>query len=142
MHLLDPVAQGVHDELQGVRVANVEGITSAGVVHVVCLVVLDQPVVGGVVNPAEAQGRAQVVALSGVVVHHVQDDLDARVMVAAHHVLKLRHGTFRALGRGVFPVGGEKPQGVVSPVVLQPQVPQPVIVDELVDRHELHGRDT
>ena len=59
VHLGDPVAQRVHDQLQRVRVAHVEGVAGAGVVHVVALVVLDEAVVGRVVDALEAQRRAR-----------------------------------------------------------------------------------
>ncbi len=43
-------------------VAHVERVAGARVVHVERLVVLDEPVVGGVVDALEGQGRAHVVA--------------------------------------------------------------------------------
>ena len=59
VHLGDPVAQRVHDQLQRVRVPDVEGVPGAGVVHVELLVVLDQAVVRLVVDAPEAQRRAR-----------------------------------------------------------------------------------
>ena len=50
VHLGDPVAQRVHDQLQRVRVAHVQRVAGAGVVHVVARVVVDQAVVRGVVD--------------------------------------------------------------------------------------------
>ena len=77
VHLEDPVAQAVHDQLQHVRVPHVQRVAGAGVVHVVPPVVGDQPVVRRVVDALERQRRAQVVALGGVVVDDVEDHLDA-----------------------------------------------------------------
>ena len=77
VHLGDPVAQRVHDQPQRLVVADVEAVAGAGGVVVVALVAGHQPVVGLVVDAAEGQGRAQVVALGGVVVDDVEDDLDA-----------------------------------------------------------------
>jgi hypothetical protein len=37
VHLLDPVAQAVHDELQRARVRHVQRVAAARVVHVVAL---------------------------------------------------------------------------------------------------------
>ena len=48
-------------------------ITAAGIVHVVALVFLHQPVVGRVVYTAKAERRPHMVAFTRVVVHHVQD---------------------------------------------------------------------
>ena len=91
VHLGDPVAQAVHDELQHLRMAHVQAVAGAGVVHVVARLVGHQPVVGGIVDAAEAQHRAQVVALGGVVVDHVEDHLDARAVQRLHHRLEFRH---------------------------------------------------
>jgi hypothetical protein len=78
VHLGDPVAQRVHDHLQHVRVPHEQRVAGARGVHVVAAVAVDEPVVGGVVDAAERQRRAEVVALGRVVVDDVEDDLDAR----------------------------------------------------------------
>ena len=57
VHLGDPVAQRVHEQLQHARVLHVERVAAAGEVHVVARIVRHQPVVGGVVDAAEAQRR-------------------------------------------------------------------------------------
>ena len=80
------------------RVADVEGVTGAGVVHVVALVAIDQTVVGLIVNATERDRRAHVVAFGGVVVYHIQDHLDAGLMEGTHHGLELRHSTAREVG--------------------------------------------
>ena len=77
VHLQDPVAQRVHDQLQHVRVPHVEAVAGAGVVHVVAALSVDEPVVRGVVDALERQHRPEVVALGGVVVDDVEDHLDA-----------------------------------------------------------------
>ena len=142
VHLGDPVPQRVHDQLQGVRIADVERVARARVVHVVLLVVLDQAVVRGVVDAPQRERRAHVVALGGVVVDDVEDDLDVGVVQVAHHRLELLHlraGT--AARRGVGVVGREEGDRVVAPVVREALLLQVVVVEELVDRHELHGGD-
>jgi hypothetical protein len=91
VHLGDPVAQRVHQHLQHVRVAHVERVAAAGVVEVAAPVVGGEPVVAGVVDAAEAQRRPGLVALGGVVVDHVEDDLDAGRVQRPHHRLELAH---------------------------------------------------
>ena len=59
VHLQHPVAQAVHDELEHLRMAHVQGVAGAGVIHVVARVVGNQAVVSGVVDAAEAQHGAQ-----------------------------------------------------------------------------------
>ena len=39
VHLRDPVTQAVHDELQHLRMAHVERVAGAGVIHVVARIV-------------------------------------------------------------------------------------------------------
>ena len=99
MHLQHPVAQAVHDELQDPGMADVQRVAAAGVVQIVARVVGDQPVVRGVVDPAKRQRRAQVIAFSGMVVHHVENDLDARVVERLDHRLELPD-MVRAVRRG------------------------------------------
>ena len=145
VHLGHPVAQRVHDQLQRVRVPHVEGVPGARVVHVVPLVVLDEAVVGLVVDALEAERRPEVVALGGVVVDHVEDHLDAGRVHRLHHSLELLHLLSQALcipgARGVRRLRCEEGQGVVAPVVVQSLVEQGAVLDELVHRHELEGGD-
>ena len=54
VHLRHPVAQRVHDQLQHVRVPHEQAVAGAGGVVVVRRVAVDEPVVGGVVDAAEA----------------------------------------------------------------------------------------
>src|SRR6202008_1864528 len=75
VHVEHPVPQRVHDHLQHVRVPHEQAVSGAGGVHVVAPVVVYQPVVGGVVDAAEGQRGPEMVALGGVVVDPVEDDL-------------------------------------------------------------------
>ena len=137
VHLGHPVAQRVHDQLQRVGVADVEAVPGAGVVHVVARVVLDEPVVRRVVEALEAQRRAEVVALGGVVVDDVEDHLDAGRVQRPDHRLELLHLLAELTGRGVLGLRGEEAEGVVAPVVAQALVEQGAVLDELVHRHQL-----
>jgi hypothetical protein len=141
VHLGDPVAQRIHDQLQRLRRADVERVPGARVVHVVLLVVLDQPVVRGVVDALERQRGPEVVALGGVVVDDVEDDLDARLVQGAHHALELLHVLTGRGVAGVLVVRREEADRVVAPVVAQALLLQGVVLDELVHRHELDRGD-
>ena len=91
--------------------------------------------------PRNDERRAEVVALGGVVVDHVEDHLDAGRVQGPHHGLELVDDLL-ARGRGrVVVVRGQVGDRVVAPVVAQPQVDQAVVVDELVHRHQLDGGD-
>ena len=112
-----------------------------GGVHVVAPVVVHQPVVGGVVDAAEGQRGPQVVALGGVVVDHVEDHLDARLVQGADHGLELLHLLAADAAGRVGVVRGEEADGVVAPVVAQALLAQVAVGDELVHRHQLDRGD-
>ena len=79
------------------------------------------------------------VAFRGVVVHHVQDHLDAGIVQARHHFLEL--GKHESGDRGIARIGGEEADRVVAPVVGQSLVQQIAVVDEGVDRQQFDRRD-
>ena len=62
-----------------------------------------------------------VVALGGVVEHHVEDDLDARPVEGLHHVAELVHRAERVAARAVGRVRREEGDRLVTPVVDQPR---------------------
>jgi len=75
-----------------------------------------------------------------VVVHHVEQDLDAHRVEGLHERLELLHLLAALAGGGVLVVRGEIADRVVPPVVAQTVGDQPGVVDELVDRLQLDGR--
>ena len=141
MHLRDPVAQRVHDELQDLRRAHEEGIARARRIEVVPTIPVDEAVVGGIVDAAEREGWAHVVALCRVVVDDVEDDLDVSRVQGLDHRLELRDLCARVLCSRVCVVRGEVADRVVAPVVRQSLGLQRRIVRELLDRHELDRGD-
>jgi len=141
VHLLDPVAKGVHHQLEHVRLRHVEGVAATGVVRVVPTACL-QVVVVVVVDAAKAQRRAELVALGRVVVDHVEDDLESSGVHRLDHALELRHLTSARARGGVAGVGREVADGIVAPVVGESELEQVNLVDELVHRQQLDRRDT
>ena len=141
VHLGHPVAKAVHDQLQHVRVAHVHAVAGAGEVEVVARVVLHRAVVREVVDPAHRQRRAEVVALGGVVVHDVEDHLDARSVEGLDHRLELLHLP-ECRRRRVAVVRCEERDRVVAPVVAQPAFHEVVVVHELVHGHQLDRGDS
>jgi hypothetical protein len=137
VHLGDPVAKAVHQQLEHLRVPHVEAVAGARGVEVVHRIVGHEAVVGEVVDAAEAERRPFVVALGGVVVDDVEDHLDARRVQRPHHVLELLHlPAATALAR-VLVVRREEADRVVAPVVPQAAREQMPVVHEFVHRHEL-----
>ena len=103
VHLGHPVAQRVHHHLQHARVADVDGVAAAAEVLVAAAVIVDEAVPAGVVEAAEADRRAVLVALGGVVEHHVQHHLDAVAVQGVHHLAEfLAHGSGVGVGDGVL----------------------------------------
>ena len=134
---LDPVAQRVHHHLQHARMGEVDRTAAAGEIVVEARIFLVQPVIGRVVDAAERQRRAHVIALGGVVVDDVEHHLDAGIM-------QPRHGGAERIQRIVLRVarlGREERDRVVAPVVRQLLLDQPPVVDQAVDRQQLDGGD-
>ncbi len=134
--LLDPVAQRVHDHLHHTRVAQVHGVAAAGGVIVVARV-LGQGVVACVVDAPERERRSVLVALGGVVVDHVEDHLDARLVQALHHELELVDAV---AGRDIARCRGVIGHSIVAPVVHQVLLDQLAIIDGGLDGKKLDRR--
>ncbi len=140
MHLLHPVAQAVHHQLHGAGVQHVQRVAGAGEVDVVARALRVQVVVGDVVDAAKRDGRAQVVALTGVIVDDVEDHLDADTMQRPHHHLELFYLLAQRSG-GISAVGSEVADGVVAPVVHQPAIGQVTLAQHVMDRQQLDRRN-
>ena len=141
MHLQHPVAEAVHDQLQHPRVGHVQRVATTGEVDVVAAVVRRQPVVRRIVDAAQGQRRAQLIAFRGVIVDNVENDLDAGGVQGLDHALELSHRRQRIAGGGIAQVGGEERERVVAPVVGQPARDQMAIVRVVVHRHQFERGD-
>ena len=121
--------------------AHIEAISRPGVVHVIAGIVGDQAIIGGIVNALERKHGAQVIALCGMVVDDIEDHLDASLVQGLHHLLELLHLLPPLASAGVFVMGGKIADGIVTPVVAQAPLHQMGIVNELMQRQQLDGRD-
>ena len=87
MHLQCPVTQRVHDQLQHPRMIEVHCVAGAG--HVVIKSPVGfQTVIGSVVDAAKRQCRAELVALTAVVVDDIENDLDPGIVQALYRCLE------------------------------------------------------
>ena len=144
VHLGQPVAQRVHHQLQHDRVAGVQRVAAAGRVVVEAGVAGLDPVVGQVVDAAEAQRRAVRPGFGGVVEHHVEDHFQAGLVQRVDHRLELGDLPARAAGPdggGVAVVRGEEADRVVAPVVRQALRDQERLGHVLVHRQQFDGGD-
>jgi len=136
--LLHPVAKAIHDHLQHPWMRQVDGVSGARVVDVIAPIVSLRPVIAGIVDAPERQGSALLVALGGVVVDHVEDHLEAGVVITRHHLLELAQG-IRSV-RSVARIGRKEADRVVAPVVPKTFLEQVAVVQEGMDRQQLHRR--
>ena len=134
---LDPVAQRIHHHLQHARMGQVDRAAAAGEVVVEPRIFRLQPVIGGVVDAAKRQRRAEMVALGGVVIDDVEHHLDAGVMQPRHRGSK----GIECIVLRVARLGGKERQRVVAPVVRELLLDQHPIVDQAVDRQQFDRGD-
>ena len=66
----------------------------------------------------------------------IENDLDAGAVDVSYHLAELIHGT-NALGDRVRGLGCKVRQRLVTPVVDQSQLPQPVLRDRMLHRQQL-----
>ncbi|EEF93600.1 hypothetical protein CATMIT_01768, partial [Catenibacterium mitsuokai DSM 15897] len=146
-----PIGQRIDDQVLRDRMAGVVVAADAGVVPRV-FVVAGQRVIGRVVEAAERQqvvdaesvAAAPGAAFAGVVVDHVDVDLDAGVVEGLDHRLPLARRPAGGFIEGVAAVRGEVVQGHVTPVVVahgRIRVDIVLVVLRLLHRQELDRGD-
>src|SRR5215213_6559271 len=80
-----------------------------------------------------------MVALSGVVVDHVEDHLEPGTVKPLYHGLELGNLLAgRGAGGGVADIRSEKSDAAVAPVVRESQLSQPPLSDHVMDRQQLY----
>src|SRR5580658_1012515 len=87
VYLVDPVPKAVHDELQRMRVPDIETVAGTGDVEIKARILILEPVVRRVVDAPKAKRRTEMVAFTGVVVDDVENHLESRCVQRAHHRL-------------------------------------------------------
>ncbi len=139
MIIVNPVTQAMKNHFADNRVVSIDRVAAAGIIFVVPFVRF-QHVIHRVFEPLEAEDRALLVPFTGVIEHHVQDDLDIGFVQCLNHLLELVHLRTRFVAGGVAPVRGEKSQWVVAPIIW-PLRNRAIDVHDrkLVDRHQFNG---
>src|SRR6185437_512076 len=141
VHFRDPVTEAVHDQLEDLRMADVQGVAGARVIHVIARLVLHEAIVSGVVDAFETESRPEVVAFGGVVVDHVENDFDAGAMERLHHAFEFADLLAAVAGAGITGIGGEEVDAVIAPVIAETLFTQRLVIDKSVNRHQLNRRD-
>jgi hypothetical protein len=96
-----------------------------------------ETIVDAVVDAAKRQRWAQVIALGGMVIDDVEQDFDPGRVQRLDHRLEF----VDRIARGIASVRREIAYAVVAPVVAQPALDQRLIVNELVNGHQLDRGD-
>jgi len=141
VHFGDPIAQRIHEQLEHAGVLHVQRVSRARVIRVEAVIVLHEPVVGGVVDPAEAERRAHVVAFARMIVDDVEDDLDPGRVEGLDHFLELTHLLAGAPVAGVSGMGREVADGIVAPVIGEAFVLEKFVVYEVMHRQQFDRGD-
>ena len=89
VHLGDPVAQRIHQQLEHAGMLHVQRVAGPGVIGVEPGVVRLQPIVRPVVYAAKGERRTELIAFGSMVVDDVEDHLEAGGVQRSHHRLEL-----------------------------------------------------
>src|SRR5689334_8039794 len=74
MHLLNPVAERVENELNDDGVVSIDCVATPCVIHVAALVI--DEIISRIINPAETKSRAPNKPLGRMVIDNIENDLD------------------------------------------------------------------
>ena len=81
-----------------------------------------QAIVGNVVNSAKTERRSKLIAFRGVIVNHIENDLDICRVEVAHHSFELGNLSAQYSAAGVLSFGSEEADRIVAPIITQPAV--------------------
>src|SRR5262249_41921787 len=100
MHVRDPIAQDIDNQIPHARVVAVQRVAAAGIVAVRASLGINQ-VVDSIVDATKRVGGSPLIPFSAVVEDDVQDDGDAGCVQAFYHVLEFADLRAMALLGGV-----------------------------------------
>ena len=119
VHLRDPVAERVHEQLEHLRVVHVERVAGARCSPCRSGDCLRPDGSRWCCRRPSSRAWAHAVAFAGVVVDDVEDDLDAGRVKGLDHLLELVDLAAGVAGRAVACHGREVAEGVVAPVIAE-----------------------
>ena len=94
-------------------------------------------IIAVVINAFKRERGAKLIAFRRVVIHHVENHFDARIMISAHHIAKALYPRRAEVARR----RRKKAQRVIAPEVFQTAVEKMLIVREPVNREQLNRGD-
>src|ERR1700757_192647 len=95
----------------------IQAVTCASEIEIEPGILGAQPIVGEIINPAEAERRTKMISFPSVIVNHIENNFDPCSVHAAHHRLELRDLLAHLPAAGIFSVRSEKADGVVAPII-------------------------
>src|SRR5437867_5616050 len=100
MHLLDPIAEAVHDHPADDWMISFERISGAAVIDIARTILVEN-VIRAIVQATQTQGWAVMITFYCVVEHNVEDHLDTSPVQHLNHVAELVQWAERVLARAV-----------------------------------------
>src|SRR5262249_2019131 len=117
VHVGNPEAQAVEDQLAHGGMVAVDRVAAASEVEVVTIAV--EQVIELIIQAAKVTGPTLGIALAGVIEDDVEKGLDAGGMEGPHHVAKLVDLPVVGAAGGIGGLGGPKGNAIVAPEIPQ-----------------------
>ena len=95
----------------------VKRVACAGEIQIEARIVRMHPVVSEVVDPAEAERRAEMISFRGMIVNHIENYFDAGRVQIAHHRFELGDLFAHLPAARIRRVRCKKSDCVVAPVI-------------------------
>src|SRR3954469_10086688 len=105
-------------------------VTGPSVIDVVSRLTGHQPVVTGIVDPLEGEGRTKLVTFCGVIVHHIQNHFDAMGVELVDHLLEL----VDERGMEISGLRRKERDGIVAPIIRESLLAKVAVINERMDR--------
>src|SRR2546423_13606875 len=93
----------------------IKGVARAGKIEVEARIFRHEPAISWVIDPTKTKGRPEMISLSGVIVNHIENNLDAGGVEIPHHRFERRYlARGRSAPRGLR-FRREKPHRGIAP---------------------------
>ena len=112
----DPVAEALDNHVAHIGVVAVQGVSTA--TEIIIMSIGRQHIIGLVVYATIGDVGTLLIALGGVVKHHVEHHFDAVLVQLLHHVLQLIHLHGKLARRGIGSLRGEESHVAIAPEVV------------------------
>src|SRR5690242_8654525 len=119
MHLLDPIAQAIRNQLHHKRMVALARVATTRIIHIVLLVLRVEHIIDLVVDTFETDGGTPMIALARMVKDDVQNHFDPCLMERLDHVAKVPQLASFCGSKTIGRMGSKVSDRVVSPEALE-----------------------